>query len=213
MKKRMFARFFLMGLLLLFVVSGAGCSVTLSHTQEAMPEDTLEAFEDAVNAMDTQAMLDCMDEDAVSAMTSGMDILMNIAGKVTGVDLGISAEDLINVMPLLQAMLGDQAGEMEYPEVDFQVTETRIKGDKATVFFDEVNSGESGVINMEKEDGKWYIVLDTKLISRDEADQIIVPGEEEVSGGEEDDREYIEFSILDLFSKDRIKEFLEEILG
>ncbi len=175
-----------------------------------MPEDTIEAFEDAVNAMDVQGMMDCMDEDTVDALTSGMDIVMKIAGKVSGVDLGISAEDLLNVMPLFQGMLGDQMDEMGYPEVDFQVTETRIKGDKATVFFDEANSGESNVINMEKDDGTWYMVLDTRLIDRDEADRVIVPGEEEAS--EEEDDEYVEFSVLDLFSKEKIKAFLEEIL-
>ncbi|MCD8082486.1 MAG: hypothetical protein LUE86_02890 [Clostridiales bacterium] len=204
MKKMVYCRPLLIGLAA-FMMFGSGCSLSL--TKESMPEDTLEEFEDAVNDMDVQGMMDCMDEDTVSALTSGMDIMMKIVGAATGVDLDISAEDLLNVMPLFQPLISDQMKADGAPEVDFQMTETRIKGDKATVFFDEVNSGESSVINMEKDDGKWYMVLDTRVIDRDEADRVITPGEEE-----ESDDEYAEFSILDLLSQKKIEEFLKAIL-
>ena len=39
-------------------------------------------------------------------MAAGLDIIMNIAGAVTGGDPGISAEELIAVSPLMQSMVG-----------------------------------------------------------------------------------------------------------
>lgn len=152
--------------------------------KESLPEDTIEAYEDAYNAMDIQAMLDCLDEKTVKSLTAGMDAVMGLAGAVTGVDLGISASDLIDLAPLMQAMMGDSfAAQMgEIPQVDFQVQETYIKGDRATVYFTEANSGENMVINMVKNDGKWYMTLSTITITKETADRTIIAGEEEKSG-------------------------------
>lgn len=152
--------------------------------KESLPEDTIEAYEDACNAMDVQAMLDCIDEKSVKSITAGMDMVMGLAGAVAGVDLGISASDMIDLAPLMQAMMGESfAAQMgEVPKVDFQVKETYIKGDRATVYFTEVNSGQDMVINMVKNDGKWYMTLSTITISREEADRVIIAGEEDASG-------------------------------
>ncbi len=152
--------------------------------KESLPEDTIEAYEDAYNAMDIQAMLDCLDEKTVKSLTAGMDAVMGLAGAVTGVDLGISASDLIDLAPLMQAMMGDSfAAQMgEIPQVDFQVQETYIKGDRATVYFTEANSGENMLINMVKNDGKWYMTLSTITITKETADRTIIAGEEEKRG-------------------------------
>ena len=86
-------------------------------TRAHLPEETIEAYEDAINAMDVEAMLECMDEGTRNAMTAGLDVTMNIVGAVTGFDLGIGAEDLIDMMPFFTAIAGEY-GAGEYPQVD-----------------------------------------------------------------------------------------------
>lgn len=192
--------------------------------KESLPEDTIEAYEDACNAMDIQAMLDCIDEKSVKSITAGMDLVMGIAGAVTGVDLGISASDMIDLAPLMQAMMGESfAAQMgEIPKVDFQVKETYIKGDRATVYFTEANSGENMVINMVKDSGKWYMTLSTVMISKEEADRVIIAGEEksderpdeqEAVKAEKEKKNWREMSINSLFGdKEKIKEALNELV-
>ena len=155
-------------------------SVACVPVKESLPEDTIEAYEVAYNAMDIQAMLDCIDEKTVKSLTAGMDVMMGLVGAITEVDLGISASDLLDLAPLVQAMMGDSfAAQMgDIPQVDFQVQETYIKGDRATVYFSEVNSNENMVINMVKNDGKWYMTLSTIMITKDTADRVIIAGEE-----------------------------------
>lgn len=198
------------------VLEMAGCV----PEKDALPEDTLEAYEDACNAMDIQGMLDCMDEKSVKSITAGMDLVMGIAGAVAGFDLGISASDMLDLAPLMQAMMGESfAAQMgEIPQVDFQVKETYIKGERATVYFSEANSGEDMVINMVKEKGKWYMTLSTVMISKEEADRVITAGEEKADGQEtaqeeKEEKNWREMSIRSLFAdKEKIKEALNELL-
>lgn len=207
-KSTLFAAVFLSTVL----VNCAGCSAFVVP-KEPLPEDTMEAFEDAVNDMDVQAMMDCMDDKAVKALTTGMDVIMNIAGGLTGVDLGISAEDLINMMPLMQGLSETYASEMGYPQVDFQVTETFIKGDKATVYFVEAGSGEQAVINMKKSDGQWKMVLDTKLITAQEADRVLIAGEETEENEDVDtEKATLSFSVLDLLDSEKVENLLRVFL-
>lgn len=196
-----------MALLWAVVGMAAGCS-SLRLAPEPTPEDTLEEFEDAVNAMDVNGMLDCMSEDTVKAVTAGLDIFMNIAGAVTGVDLGISAEDLIAVSPLMQSMVGPyMAEEGQMPNVDFQMTETYIKGKKATVHFIEANSGEEMAINMEKEDDKWVITLDMVMLTAEDADRVIIAGEET-----EEEEPEPELSLADMLDSESLKALLTQVL-
>lgn len=154
------------------------CSACTEPGREPLPEDTLEAFEDAMNALDTDGMLECIDQKSIKAVTAGMNIVLGIVGGITEIDLGIDAEDIIAILPLLQEFV---AVDMEdYPEVDFQVTETLVVGDKATVYFYEVNSGENGVVNMKREDGEWKLTLSSRQVEREKAERIIIPGEAEV---------------------------------
>lgn len=207
-KSTLFAAVFLSTVL----VNCAGCSAFVVP-KEPLPEDTIEAFEDAVNDMDVQAMMDCMDDKAVKALTTGMDVIMNIAGGLTGVDLGISAEDLIHMMPLMQGLSETYASEMGYPQVDFQVTETFIKGDKATVYFVEAGSGEQAVINMKKSDGQWKMVLDTKLITAQEADRVLIAGEETEENEDVDtEKAALSFSVLDLLDSEKVENLLRVFL-
>ncbi len=195
-------------LLIVVMAGSAGCQV-LSLGEESLPEDTIEEFEDAVNAMDVNGMLDCMDESTVKTLTAGMDLMMQIAGAAAGVDLGLSGEDLIALFPLFQGLIGEEMYANGYPQVDFQVQETYIKGDRATVYFTEANSGETEVINMKKEDGKWYMTLSTQVIAQEDADRVIIAGQEENSS--EHDSAGI-LGIGDLGDEISIEQFLSKLL-
>lgn len=195
-------------LLIVVMAGSAGCQA-LSLGEESLPEDTIEEFEDAVNAMDVNGMLDCMDESTVKTLTAGMDLMMQIAGAAAGVDLGLSGEDLIALFPLFQELIGEEMYANGYPQVDFQVQETYIKGDRATVYFTEANSGETEVINMKKEDGKWYMTLSTQVIAQEDADRVIIAGQEEASS--EHDSAGI-LGIGDLGDEFSIEQFLSKLL-
>lgn len=213
---------------LLVLAAITGCS-GWKPEPESLPEDTIEEFEDAINAMDVNSMLDCMDEDAVKSVTVGMDIMMGVAESVTGFSLGLSGEDLIAAMPLMQGIVGTQIPGEAYPQVDFQVTRTYIKGDKATVFLDEANSGESMAINMKKNDGKWQITFQLVPVEEEEADRILIAGSqtepsteadrvliagetEKSTGTGEDTQEEPGSSLLDLLSGEALKDYLRERL-
>lgn len=208
----------------------SGCSLVVNVKKDPLPEETIEVFEDAVNEMDVDAMMECMDSKAVKAMTTGMDVLMKVAGGLTGIDIPVSAEDLLNLMPLMQG-INEAYGEMEYPQVDFQVTETYIRDDKATVYFTEANSGENAVINMELQDGKWVMTMDLKVIPPEEADRVIIAGQEESTdeGGKDETAEVSgvleiagnldlaeaakSFSVLDIFSQEKIEGLLRVLFA
>ena len=208
----------------------SGCSLVVNVKKDPLPEETIEVFEDAVNEMDVDAMMECMDSKAVKAMTTGMDVLMKVAGGLTGIDIPVSAEDLLNLMPLMQG-INEAYGEMEYPQVDFQVTETYIKDDKATVYFTEANSGENAVINMELQDGKWVMTMDLKVIPPEDADRVIIAGQEESTdeGGKDETAEVSgvleiagnldlaeaakSFSVLDIFSQEKIEGLLRVLFA
>lgn len=166
-------------LLAILMILCCGCG----RRVEPMPEDTIEAYEDAINNMDIQAMLDCIDEDVVKAAEKSMDLMLQIGGKMAGIDLEITVEDILTLMPLFEGM-AEFYGEDNFgiSQVDFQVMETYIKGQKATVYFTELNSGEVGGVNMEKKNGRWQMTLDTKPIEKEEADRVIIAGEDENVG-------------------------------
>lgn len=212
----------LAGMVTAISLSLSGC-LAPGLTQEHLPEETIERYEDAINAMDAEEMLACMDESTRNAMTAGLDVTMGIVGAVTGVDLGIEAEDLIDMMPLLTAIAGEY-GTLENPQVDFQVTKTLIKGDKATVYFTEVSSGQESVINMTKESGQWYMTMDVVLLTDEEADRIIIPGQEEIVQGEEGEGEavglgglsledLIKLPLSEIFDFEKIQEWVESLGG
>lgn len=216
-------------ILLWITILCSGCTLMVNVKKDPLPEETIEAFEAAINDMDVDAMMACMDPKAVKAMTTGMDLLMKVAGGITGVSIPVSANDLLNLMPLMQG-INQAYGQMEYPQVDFQVTETYIKGDKATVYFTEINSGEPAVINMELQDGTWVMTMDMKLIQPEDAERVIIAGQAEITGdpdtvqeadledtlevsGSLNLKEVVEsLSAADLFSQEKIEELLRAIL-
>lgn len=171
------------------IMMGTGGCLVLPQVRESLPEDTLEEFEDALNAMDVDGMLECMDDKSVKAVTTGMNLMMSIAGAAAGIEMDISAEDLIAMLPLFQGMIEDYAVQSGCPQIDIQVTETYIKANKATVYFTEASSGDMAAVNMVKENGKWLLTLSTRLIAKEDADRIIIAGqEEEEKEGKSSDR-------------------------
>lgn len=169
-------------LVILMILGFAGCSL---QDKAQLPEDTIEEFETAYNAMDFNAMLECLDESTASSLTAGMDIFLGITEGLIGFDFGVDAETLINAMPLMQTIFGDYIDYNEYPQIDLVVAETYIKGEQATVHIMELNSGETIVINMKKQDSKWKITLGAVYITRDNAERIIIAGQEEENNDSE----------------------------
>lgn len=213
------------GMLLVMLIGIMACCtgcVSLMPVKEPLPEETIEEFQDAMNAMDVNGMLECMDSGTVKSITAGMDIALGITGAVTGFDLGISAEDLIAALPLFQSFAGSYGYGADYPGVDFEVMETYIKGNRATVYFTEINSGESMNVNMKKEDNKWRMTLDKRVIAEEDADRVIIAGQEESTGdtaggagdetGGEASADIEEFKVWDIMNKEKLKKFLTEIL-
>lgn len=158
------------------ILSLGGC-VSLKAPGEPLPEETLKDFGEALNALDADGMLECMDEKTKKSITASMNIAMGLLGALTDISLGFDAEDLLAALPLFQRFIPMDSG--DYPSVDFQATQTYISGDKATVYFYEVNSGDSSVVNMVKEDGQWKLTLDNRYIDESGADRIIIAGEEQ----------------------------------
>lgn len=188
------------------LMCSSGCS-GIPLPRERLPEDTLEEFETAYNAMDIDGMLECLDESTIKTITTGMDLVLGITGAITGMDLEISAEDLISLIPLFSSLQIYDAE--DYPKIDFMATETLIKGDRATVHFTEMIYGESTLANMVKKDGKWYITIAGKEISEEEADRILIPGEGE-SWFEEENEEKESFVSTD---SDMLGELFDQFFG
>lgn len=164
--------------IVLAVVSAivVGC-VPVTKKREPLPEDTIEAFERAYNTQDVEGVLECLDEKTVKALTTSMDIVLNIAQAITEVDFGITMEDIMALLPIMQELIVIE--DDEFDEIDFQVTETYIRGNKATVHFYEVNSGTENTVNMNKESDGWKFSVSTRYIKREDADRVIIAGENE----------------------------------
>ena len=185
-----------------------GCTA-MPIRKEVLPEATIEELEIAYNSMDADAMMDCLDEKTQKSITAGMKIAMGLVGAVTGVDLGFSAEDLIEALPLFQEIAYEYAGDMEYPAIDFQVLETYIKGKRATVYFVEAYSEEMIVANMVKEKSKWYITLGGTKITEESADRIIIAGQEEEDETDKEEEGFFQKYI----NIEKVEELLTELFS
>ncbi len=212
MKKRIWLIMIMAAILSLFC---SGCS--LIEQKEKLPEDTLEQFEEAVNNADVDGMIECMDDTSVKALKAGLNATLGVMKAVTGIDLGLSGSDLLDMMPLLQGMAFASGEDMSSMQVDFEVLETRIKNDKATIFFRDTISGDSTFLNMKKSDGAWYITMDTKLIDTDQAERILYPGQEENADQQDEDDPLSKISVRDLLEQllegNLLKQIIWEIIN
>ncbi len=212
MKKRIWLIMIMTAILSLFC---SGCS--LIEQKEKLPEDTLEQFEEAVNNADVEGMIECMDDTSVKALKAGLNATLGVMKAVTGIDLGLSGSDLLDMMPLLQGMAFASGEDMSSMQVDFEVLETRIKNDKATIFFRDTISGESTFLNMKKSDGAWYITMDTKPIDTDQAEHILYPGQEENADQQDEKDPLSKISVRDLLEQlmegNLLKQIIREIIN
>lgn len=181
------------------ILISTGCG-----SREALPADTIEEYEDAYNAMDIQAMLDCLDDSTKKSLTAGMDTILGVFKAASGIDLGISGSDLMDMAPLLQAFTGDLMGEVsESAQINLKVEKTCIKGKRATVYCKELNSNTPININMVKDDGKWYMTLSSMTITQENADRVILADEENSAKSSKDG---------DKSDSEKLKEYLIEKL-
>lgn len=186
------------------ILGSSGCGAA----REALPEDTIEEYEEAYNAMDVQAMMDCLDESTKKSLTAGMDSILGIVKAASGIDLGISGSDLMDMASLLQAFTGELMAEAGgAAQIDLKVEKTCIKGKRATAYCTEQNTSMPMNINMVKDDGKWYITLSTITISEENAERVILAEDKKAAKSsktkEEKDRSP---------DKEKLKEYLLEKL-
>lgn len=177
MSKKMINRGKSLAAVCLAAVMAGGCT-ELPHTWEPLPEDTVEELERAYNHMDAAAMIECLDERTTRDITLGIEATMGLVGAITGIELEISGEDLISMMPMLQELVYEYSDE-GYSSADFQAMETYIRGDEATVYILEAVSGDTMQANMVKEDGKWKLTFWGDTITEETADRILIAGQEE----------------------------------
>ena len=184
------------------ILSSTGC-----EAREALPEDTIEEYEEAYNAMDIQAMLDCLDESTKKSLTAGMDSILGIVKAASGIDLGISGSDLMDMAPLLQAFTGNLMTEVGgAAQMDLKVEKTCIKGKRATVYCTELNSNTPINFNMVKDDGKWYMTLSTITISQENAERVILAKDEETAKSSKSSDK-----TSSSFDTEKLKEYLEKL--
>ena len=77
---------------------------------------------------------------------------------------------------------------------------------------------------MTKEGGQWYMTMDVVLLTDEEADRIIIPGQEEIVQGEEGEGEavglgglsledLIKLPLSEIFDFEKIQEWVESLGG
>lgn len=144
-------------LLLLIIVSAAGCSMPKSSS----PGNTIRNFFNSYNKLDVDGMLDCIEP----TTAKGVKALFNIADGVLGGILGvkISVKDVLDVLPLFASFM-DGYGDIKMPRINIISMSTATDGNysdvsvKLNVVSDGQTESFSGVFEMKLIDRKWYIV-------------------------------------------------------
>lgn len=119
-------------------------------SDEELIRERIQAYEDACNDGDYEAMLECMDAQTQSLMDTTMGLMDGLFSEGTG--LGIGMSDMFG----LAGLMGDY--------MNVEIINIAIDGDYATVTVEmsanmygyEASSGEAE-LPMVKEDGDWYI--------------------------------------------------------
>ena len=145
------------------VLSISGCSFlgfggskeTRENAAADTPEGTVRVFIESYNELDTNAMLDCIDP----AVARPVRAAVNIAGGLLGVK--IELKDILDLLPLFASFTEKS---VEIPKINIShVEKTEETDDSAKVAFEldfgtnESNETMSGVFEMKKDDGLWYI--------------------------------------------------------
>ena len=129
------------------VVGGGGYGI-YHHFNASSPEKTLEAFEDAYNTMDIDALMKCMDEETQAQY--------EVIGQYTSV-LGMTPGEILKGVFDLGYDLGLDMD--QYPKLDIKVQSVDVAGDYATATCVIELDGETEFdsIDMVKEGHIWYI--------------------------------------------------------
>ena len=131
--------------------------------QEEGPAQTVAVFEAAYNEGDVQTLLECINPWEASLVYSAFDISLVLAEDITGTDLGITTEDLLDFFPLLYDFAEAFGGEKP-PQMALEIGETILDGERALVKTKERNTGLSLDFPMIRSDGYWYITFDTYTV-------------------------------------------------
>ncbi len=130
-------------------------ALCLSACGPSRPAAVVREYMDAANRGDINAMLDCMEPDTAN--------LIRGAAQIAGAQFGIDAESVMLMAPALMS-IADAYGSGY--EVDYEILDESISGDRAIVTVDysmssggSVQSGENSEIPLVKIDGKWYLAM------------------------------------------------------
>ena len=117
------------------------------------PGMTIKKLEEAINDLDIDAALECIDPKETKAIKAGL----NILGKVYDIPIS-DILDLIHVIPSI--VIDNIPGQ---PLVAFDIVDVKINGDKAVVTvtttfqYNGKTGSETTDLNMIKSDGVWYL--------------------------------------------------------
>ncbi len=132
------------------VVSFLIFGTNLFKSDETLIRERIQAYEDACNDGDYEAMLDCMDSETKAMMEGTMSIMDGLFSEGTGMDFGMS--DMFG----LAGSMGDF--------FTVEITNIEIEGEYATVtvimsadMYGYSESTEEAELPMVKEKGDWYI--------------------------------------------------------
>ncbi|NCB05697.1 MAG: hypothetical protein EOM69_09280 [Clostridia bacterium] len=124
------------------------------------PEDTIHDFQNAYNQLDMNKALECFEPSQAEAFKS----LINI---FSGSLINVSAQDLINILPLFSNVRLDENGTTfgsVSPKIAITIHSTTVNGNNATCAVTMVmTSGGETLLNQDGEctlvlqNGKWYI--------------------------------------------------------
>ena len=145
----------LIPLISVLVVAGVALFIFLNYgnvfkSDEELIRERIQAYEDACNDGDYEAMLDCMDSQTQALMEATMGFMDGLFAEGTGMDFGIT--DMFG----LAGLMGDYC--------HIEIKNIAIDGEYATVtvvmsadLYGQEASTEEAELPMVKEDGDWFI--------------------------------------------------------
>ena len=131
-----------------------GCS-----KKEAQPEDTIWALQDAINDLDVDNFLACID----SQWASQIEMFLSLSGKDNGYSIETFITLLRTVMPVLPFVSKGTVHPDDFPQVEFTVLNTDISNDTATVALSGILTwGEhikpfAANVDMKIENNRWVV--------------------------------------------------------
>ena len=138
--------------LCLMMVFLVGCS-----NAQSTPEGTIKRFEQSIQKMDIDGMLDCFEPSA----SKGVRAALKIAGSL----LGVSAEDVIDLIPFAMDVglaSGDQtalSAERQLKQFSLQVVSVDYNQNRTRATVTIKYEGMTDSVEMVMEQGSWYLCM------------------------------------------------------